>query len=180
MVRLADKKNYPQLRPFFFFFLCFFSAFSLIPGFNWLNSPSHILKVSRCFKIANSNPPPSLSLLFPSSSALPLPPTALFFTSPHCPSTEPLIYDANNSCDDFISDWRLIFSLTNRPHTHTHTHNTHRNIGANRVRGNAGGRGKEGGSDREMKRKESINGIDRVMKGRITELTVWGEDDFLP
>lgn len=97
----------------------------------------------------------------------------LHYLSP-CPSTEPLIYGANNSCDDFISDWRLIFSLAYADRTRT------AHIAVNQVRGSTSGRGLGGGSDREMRRKWSINGMDRVNKRIITELTVWGEKDFLP
>lgn len=47
-----------------------------------------------------------LSFSILDSTRPPAPPT-LF--SP-CPPTEPLIYEANNSCDDFISHWCLILS----------------------------------------------------------------------
>lgn len=70
----------------------------------------------------------------------------LHYLSP-CPSTEPLIYGANNSCDDFISDWRLIFSLAYADRTRT------AHIAVNQVRGSTSGRGLGGGSDREMRRK---------------------------
>lgn len=42
------------------------------------------------------------------------------------------------------------------------------------------GRGEEVESNSEMKRKESINGMDRVNKRIITELAVLGDEDFLP
>lgn len=76
-----------------FFLTSFFPVFPLTPGFTWLYSPSHILNYSRYFKIANSNPPPSLSpgppplllLLLIFILCPPSPPTFLLSTSPPGP-----------------------------------------------------------------------------------------------